>query len=330
MKKEGSTLIVSWIIFLGTLLLSSCLKDDTAEKQAEHDRKLDDLKATYGMTENDALEEGLYRKILTDTTTLTDREVIQSTDYLIVDVFGTYAFGEAFDASDADVAEVEGIYRPDLVYGPYRLKLDRTFYGFYTALLGLKESTKVNMVLSQDVAFLDYEPLAYEINILRVIHDLDAYVAWQDSTYLVALGIDPAEDVVPDTDSTLFWKQIIPGTDSIDLELGDRVTLRVYGYYAETDPNYVSGFPGRQFFPINESGDTLSGIVGEQSFPIINSLYAAVAYMTMGEVRDIFIPAEYAYAEDGFVHPYVGKYIIPTNMSLHYNIQLLKHTKWSD
>lgn len=310
-----------------TLLLSSCLKDDSAEKQAEHDRKLNSLKTEYGMTEADAMEEGLYRKIIVDSE---DTVTIESGDYIIVDVLGKYADNDVFDASDIDDAESYGIYRPDLVYGPYRLKLDKTFYGFYKALLGLRQGNEVNMVFSQDVAFLDYEPLAYEVKIHTVIHDLDEYVASQDASYLAALGIDPEVDIVPETDSMLYWKQIEPGTDSIDLELGDIIKLRLYGYYGETDSNYVSGFPGRQFFPINESGDTISGEAGVQSFPIITSLYSAVAYMTMGEIRDVFIPSEFAFGDDGFVHPYVGKYIVPTNMSLHYRIQLLGHKKWNE
>ena len=326
MRKEGNVMKLGGFILLITLLLSSCLKDNSAEKLAEHDRKLNDLKAEYGMTEEDAMEEGLYRKIISETE---DTIVVQSGDYIIVDVLGTYAYDDIFDASDADRAESAGIYRPDLVYGPYRLKLDKTFYGFYMALLGLKEGTEVNMVFSQDVAFLDYEPLAYEIKIHTVIHDLDQYVKEQDEAYKSALGIT-GTDTVPGTDSLLFWKLEQEGTDSIDLEIGDVVKLCIYGYYAETDTNYVTGFPGRQFFPINESGDTLSGEAGVQSFPIINSLYAAIAYMKIGEIRDIFIPSEFAFGADGFVHPYVGKYIIPTDMSLHYKIELLGHKKWNE
>jgi FKBP-type peptidyl-prolyl cis-trans isomerase len=326
MRTEGSIMKFGGIVVLVAIMMSSCLKDDSEERLAEHDRKLNDLKAEYGMTEADALEDGLYIKVVSTTE---DSVTIRGTDYLILDVLGKYADNEVFDASDADAAENAGIFRPDLVYGPYRLKLDKTFYGFYMALQGLKQGDEVNMVFSQDVAFLDYQPLAYEIKIHTVIHDLGQYVVEQDDTYKEAMGISPV-DTVPGTDSLMFWTLIEEGTDAIDLELGDEVKLRLYGYYVETDPNYVNGYPGRQFFPINESGDTISGEVGVQSFPVINSLYAAIAHMKIGEIRDVFIPTGLAYGEDGFVHPYVGKYIIPTYMSLHYNVQLLEHKKWDE
>jgi len=317
-------------VLLTMLMFSSCLKDDSAEKQAEHDRKLNDLKAEYSMTDADMLEEGIYRKIVSQPSDNEMVDTLKGSDYLIVDVLGRYAFDDIFDASNADQAEAAGIYRDDLIYGPYRLKLDRTFYGFYQAMLGLREGTQVNMVFSQDVAFLDYNPLAYEVKLHRVIHDLDQYNIEQNSLYIAEMGIDPQVDIVPDTDSLLLWKLIEPGTDSVDLEIGDLVYLQLFGYYVEADPSYVQGFPGRQFFPISESGDSVVGEVGVQSFPVINSLYAAIQYMTLGETRDIFVPAEYAYGEDGFVHPYVNKYIIPTNMSLHYRIKLIGHKKWNE
>lgn len=330
MKKEGRRIKFGWFIIVVAFLLSSCLKNDSAEKQAEHDRKLNDLKAEYKMTDTDALEPGLYRKIISEPDDDNGVPFVQGGDYIIIDVLGTYAYNEIFDASDADVADIAGIYRPDLVYGPYRLKLDGTFYGFYTALQGLKQGTEVHMVFSQDVAFLDYEPLAYEINIHSVIHNLSEYVAYQDSTYLDAMGIDREVDLVPGTDSLMFWKKIEEGTDSIELENGDEVKLRLYGYYAETDTNYVTGFPGRQFFPINDQADTITGVVGNQNFPIVNNLYAAIANMTIGEKRDVFIPSDFAYGADGFIHPYIGKFIIPINMSLHYRVQLLEHKKWNE
>ncbi len=329
MRKEGSILWSAWMILLITMLLNSCLKDNTAEKQAEHDSKLNSLKSEYQMTDSDLLEEYIYRKIISEPDVKEDADTVKSGDYIIADVMGTYAYGDVFDASNEDEAEAEGIYRSDLVYGPYRLKIDRTIYGFYSGLQGLKEGTEVNLVFSHEVAFLDYEPMAYEIKIHTVIHDLDQYVLEQNAEYLEALGIDTNVDFVPGTDSVLFWKQVQPGTDSIDLEVGDVVKLRLYGYYAETDTNYVTGFPGRQFFPINESGDTLIGEAGVQTFPIVSSLYAAIQYMTIGEIREVFIPTEYAYGEDGFIHPYLGKYLIPMNMSLHYTVELLGHNKWN-
>lgn len=327
MRKGRSYSISGLIIVLLVVILNSCLEDDSAERQADHDRKLNMLKSEYGMTESDVLEGGIYRKVIEGEDTSV---YIESTDYIIADVIGKYAIEGVFDASDADIAEDNGLYRPDLVYGPYRLKIDQTFYGFYKALLGVVEGSEVEMVLSHSVAFLDYEPLAYEIRIRRIIKDIDSYLIDQDTKYMNELDIDPSVDIVPGTDSSIFWKQVEPGTDSIDLEIGDIVKLRLYGYYAEIDSNVRSGFPGRQFFPINESGDTISGEAGVQSFPIINSLYPAIAYMKIGEIRDIFIPSELAYGEEGFQHPFVGKFIIPKNMSLHYRVQLMGHTKWNE
>lgn len=318
-----------WMIVLITILLSSCLKDNTAEKKAEHDSKMNSLKSEYGMTDSDLLEEGIYRKIISEPDVKDEADTIKGGDYIIIDVKGTYAYGNVFDASDVDVAEEEGIYRPDLVYGPYRYKLDKTIYGFYSALQGLKEGTEVHLVFSHEFAFYDYNPVAYEIKVHSVIHDLDQYVLEQNAEYLEDMGIDTDADFVPGTDSLLYWKLVKQGTDSIDLEVGDIVKLRLYGYFAETDTNYITDFPGRQFFPINESSDTLLGEAGVQTFPLVSSLYAAIQYMTIGEIREVFVPTEYAYGEDGVIHPYVGKYLIPINMSLHYTVELLGHNKWN-
>ena len=107
--------------------------------------------------------------------------------------------------------------------------------------------------------------------------------------------------------------------------MGDSITVKIYGYYVEADTAYVDSFPGRQFFPINESGDVVTFAFGDIVFPITSIVNYAVEDMKIGETREVISPAEYGYGTNGFLHPYVGVYIIPPSMPLHYTLTLVDY-----
>lgn len=135
------------------------------------------------------------------------------------------------------------------------------------------------------------------------------------------------ESMVFEDSPTAYYKTIVEGDSIIELEMGDSVTVCLYGHYVEADPAYVESFPGRQFFPINESGDTITFALDDIIFPITNIVNISVREMKMGEKREVLSPPEYAYGETGFVHPYIGVYIVPPSMPLHYTITLMDYKK---
>jgi len=139
-------------------------------------------------------------------------------------------------------------------------------------------------------------------------------------------------DTIPGYDG--IWSKDLKGRPSDDsLAYGDTIVVKLHGYYAEADKKYVKDFPGRQFFPIATSGDSvifLYGYYGDDIFPFTLAVNEAIRFMKIGDTIDIVTRDEFGYGENGFHHPYTGNYIVPAYMPLHYTIELLNIMKASD
>lgn len=156
----------------------------------------------------------------------------------------------------------------------------------------------------------------------RVITDLDSYTQDQFNEYRDILEVD---SMLIDTlqDDTIFYNPVQEGTEGHEIGLGDIVTIKLHAHYVETDTAYVSGFPGRSFFPINNSGDSIQFEYGLIEFPITEMIHIAVDAMDIGEKWEVLCPAYYAYGSEGFLHPIMGTIIVPAGMPVHYSIELV-------
>ena len=67
--------------------------------------------------------------------------------------------------------------------------------------------------------------------------------------------------------------------------------------------------------------------MGDEFFPVSPIVNHVILQMKLGETREIITPSEYTYGEEGFVHPWVGVYIIPPSIPLHYTISLNDYKK---
>jgi hypothetical protein len=120
-------IILKGIVLLSiySLTLTSCLKDDTDEKIAEHNRKMEAMKVTYGISEDEMIGDGIYVHYTyeTDTTTIAPVRAVPG-DYIVVDLEGYDSDGKIFDVTDSAVAEQENVYNDELVYGPITVNIN--------------------------------------------------------------------------------------------------------------------------------------------------------------------------------------------------------------
>ncbi len=307
------------------LTLTSCLKDDTEELIAEHDRALQAMKAVYGITEADLIGDGVYLHIIDSLSTPGIHPADQNV--IIANLAGFDSDGTIFDVTDSATAKQNNVYRPDLVYGPIRVNINNTFPGFYNAIQKVPEGANAVMLIPYDMAFGGYEPIAYKVELFKVVTDFDAFVHQEFEAYKDSLGIDDANNLDDIGADSAYESRDTAGYAVPDLQIGDSAKILLHAYYVETDPSFVQGFPGRCFFPINESGDIITFDVGTTSFPITGIINSLVMTMNVGDRREIITPAAYAYGDDGFVHPYTGIYIVPPAMDIHYTIELIDYVK---
>ena len=324
MKIRRELIVVLFVVF-SALFAASCLKDDSEENQSEHDVAFNLMKQHFGITESDNIGDNIYVHF-TDIPDNQDGLVVaDGNGYVVVDYVGVNSDMEVFDATRKADAENSGLYRNDVIYGPERLKVSQTFVGFYKGIQHVMEGGSAVILIPHDQAFLDYEPLAYEVTVYRVFEDIDEYNQLQIDAYMDSLGITVA-DSFPGV-SGAYYKITAEGDSVPSLDIGDSVTVKLYGYYVEADTAYVDTVPGRQFFPINESGDEVTFALGDVIFPVTEIVNYSVEDMKLGETREVISPAEYGYGAEGFHHPYVGVYIIPPSMPLHYKLTFVDYQK---
>jgi hypothetical protein len=324
-KKTARILKGAIVFSLLTFIASSCLKDDTEELIAAHDRAFAAMKVTYGMTEANAIGDGIYLRFDPADTVSAIHPANQN--YVVIDILGFNSLGDVINVTDSADAAANHEYRADLVYGPVRIYINGTFPGFYKAIQKMPEGSSAIMLFPYDQVLGGYEPYAFKVKLYKVIPDIDSFLISEFETYKNllkdSLGItDDSYDTIPNYQDA-YSIITTEGTESVDIAFGDSATILLRAYYVETDPTYVTGFPGRSFFPINNSGERITFSLGTEAFPISELINSIVPEMKIGEKREIISPAKYVYGENGFSHPYVDIYIVPPYMDIHYSIELV-------
>ncbi len=315
---------------VAAVLFTSCLKDEQGELMAEHDRKMNEMKILYGFTETDTLPGGygIYIKYSLKTDSIRKATV---NDMIVVDYVGTKYSGEIFDLSRLSVAEDEGLYDDEFIYGPGRFWVSNTFPGFQLSILDMPVGSKAGILVPGSLWNGYYEPVYYEVELYQIIEDVDAYNELMINRYLDSLDI-PINDTMPGFDG-IWAKDFRERLPDDSIAYGDTVIVKLHGYYVEADDAYVTDFPGRQFFPIASSGDSvifLYGSYGPEIFPYTLAVNEAVRFMEIGETIDMVTRDEFGYGENGFIHPHTGNYIVPSYMPLHYTIELIDIMKASE
>ena len=314
MRSRGILGIGLLLIGLG-LLTNSCLKDDSEEWQAAHDEAFEQLKADYNFSESDTIGDGIYLHVLSEG----DDVFPEPGDMVIVDLVGHDSKDNVFDITDYETAVSYDVAYDDHIYGPLRMNINNTFPGFFKAIQRMSQGSSAIMLVPHDQAFRNYIPLVYEVKLYRVIKDIDAYNAQQIASYCDSLGIDPGDTL--SGFQNVYIKEFTDIEDTLDLELGDILTIRLNAYYVETDMAVVDSFPGRSFFPIGNSSDTVVFEYGPLNFPITELVLIALNGMSVGDKWQIIGPDQYGYGTEGFRHPYTGSFIVPPSMPLQYTIE---------
>ncbi len=317
---------IQFLLILVSMFMFSCLKDEWAENQAEHDRKMEELKVEYGLDESMEIGDNIYLKPL-ELEPYPEALPPEYDDIVLVDYIGRDYDGNVFDVSYANVAVDNNVYRDDYIYGPVRLYVNYTRLGFQKAIQEMTPKERAIILIPGDQWDGYWNPVVYDVTLYKVIEDIEEYNNEQLALYLDSLGIS-ASDLLPGSEG--IWAAGFSTRTENDLSFGDTVLLTLHGYYVEADTTYMNDFPGRQFFPISNSGDTVLYVYDEEIFPVTYAVNEAVKYMELYETADIVARDDYGYDNTGFIHPYTGEYIIPPNMPLHYTIQLLDIMKVAD
>lgn len=316
---KGKIFIGTCFLF-GSILLSSCLNKETQKLQDEENSKIANLKSKYGITEADAIGQGVYLQFRGARGGDTLKPQINN--MVIVTYTGEYSDGTVFDLTDSATAVANNLYSTSYIYGPARIRVGYSIAGINLALMHMNEGSEAYILIPSSMAWNNYEPLFYDLSLLRVITNDTLYEENQRKLYTKNLGL---------TDSTslplgeTFSKITKEGNDidTIKLKYGDSIYISLQAYYAEVE-SFLTGNYGRKFFPIGSyTGKCLWAFGDQDAFPVTTAIDSAVVRMKTGEVREIVTGSENAYGSQGLLLS-SNFYIVPPYMPVHYIITLDK------
>jgi len=312
---------IKWIIatsFLSVLFLSSCLKDPNEEYEAEEQAKIDAYIKNQDFTK---LESGIYLKFHHNNTE-TDDTTPKKGQTIVINFTGEYTDGTVFETSVESIGEAEF---PNLyfVYGPHRVRMGSTMYGFDTTMKFFSVGDSGTMIIPSKYASYDYVPRVYHVKLLEIIENDTTKEELQFSEFLSKNGFSEADTF----QSGLYWKVISDTTSDLNpnpfpFDNNDSVTIKLIARYAEI---YDNDGLGRKFYPLASAPVTPKrSFEGSYYFPFVPAIDSALKHMNKGDIVEIAAYSNFAYYSSGFNDPYYGLTIVPPFMPVHYRIELLE------
>lgn len=319
MKTIGEKRIILLLGIAGTLgvLMNGCIKDNSAEKAAQEQNEIDTYLADHNISKDTKTADGIYYVEETAGT----GDSIKFGDYMVINFTGRNINGSLIETNDSTTAAAAGKYNQYYVYHPIKLKFGYSLPGINVGISYMRAGGKATLIIPSSMANNDYNPLVYEIDLLRVIKDpvadarneLNNYLSELDSTKYQIDGhkVMPSDSL----DSGIYYivnDSIGTNTDSI--ASGDSVYVAYTGYFTD----------GKSFTKVT-ADNPLGFVYGDTKF--IPGFDEAIGYMHTGTKVRVVIPYYDGYGTEGVNNPTYNFLLIPAYSTLIYDIELVKHKK---
>lgn len=312
MKKQNRFIYLTLLVFL-TITATSCLKDDDSEKREKEKKLIENYVQVNNITATPSAT-GLYYISEVEGTGATPGD----NDFALIQYKGTDLDGKFFDGTDRALLELNKVtpYSFFPLGGPLKIYAGRG--GFYTGVLeglrNMKEGGKAKLIMPSILAFNDYTPRIFEVELLRVISDPKAYEKTQISNYL-----DSASNITP-ADSTskgIYFIKRAVSTTSVFPAVGDSVKMK-----------YIAQFPdGRIFDSTKEAkGGIFKFQIKDSQRDVIDGIDEGLRLMAKGDSATIVIPYTKGYGFNQRFNPYVSF----TQVVMPYFSTLIFHVKLED
>ena len=309
MNKRSKVVRVQKLVLLffytGMLALCSCMDAIIDEELA---REEDELIQQYLIDhEIDAVPttSGLYY-IETEEGDSTQPEL---DDYILIEFTGrSLRDNIMFATTDYSYAFANSIYSEDILYGPRKTMVNNLRYdGLKEGIQIMKEGGSAQLILPSYLAEKDYEPLIYEVTLLKVIKDPATYEQKLLDEYLKLLSItlnwrDDNSILTPK--NGIYYIETEAGTKKMISE-GDSITIAYEGKLLD----------GRVFDSYTEEKPLGLNITAD--FSLIPGFLQGIKLMSEGSSGILIIPYDMAYGIEGKDKK------IPPYSTLVYNIKIL-------
>ena len=322
--------IARFRLLLITILLASAVSGCVTNDWAEKEQKEKDLIAAYvkdnGITEDQKTENGIYFIEEVAGTGLSPKK----DDFVVINYIGRYIEDDRIHETSYDSLRSEwdnaDTYKY-FVYGPLKFEYGFSIAGINEGLALMKEGGKAQLLIPSDKAFYDFNPMIYDIELLKVIsnpaHDdslvMEKYLnqnGWDTaSTYYEKTGVyvketyveNPNDDHYFQASDTLYFKYTGKLLDSY----GPSVTERVFDSNMQNEET-VKYVHGQQSY---EKGSFMLG------FP--QALRTSLDTLRFKSKATFVLPSIKAYSDKGLINSQYGYIIVPKFQTVVYDIEVV-------
>jgi FKBP-type peptidyl-prolyl cis-trans isomerase len=302
-------------IFAAMSLATACTKDSSEEDRKEQELRYFNIYAESRYPGAELTEEGFYyieHKAGTGVTPGNE-------DWMLVNHVG-YEIPEdkVFVSYIKNVVEDNNLdSKGTALYGPYKMQNGSQNEGFTKGVSMMKEGGKATFLFTSDLGYGNngnskvgaYASLKYEVELMEVIPDMDAYERAKIDAYLDTI---PEYVTIQDSDTESEMYLIMDyATDGQLIENDSAVSLAYKGQLLD----------GRVF---DEAGsdEPLEFTMGNSEF--ITGWDLALTRLREGEKARLVIPYPLAYGILGETDPGTGLRVIPPYETLLFEIEVLK------
>jgi FKBP-type peptidyl-prolyl cis-trans isomerase len=316
MKKTINSLIIALVILLN-IMASGCLKDDYKEyekqERSERNAYLQSLRNEgYTVVE----EDGIYYVVITEGTGNSPT----ATDYIVIDFTGRKTDNTIIETTDSNLIDdwTNYQYLEHYVFGTKKIYLGNSIEGFYIGLTKMKEGGRNIIIIPSELAYWDYVTLVYDVELIKVVSDPEAYDSLQLAYFLAEQGIDTTSKI----NNVYYNEEENAGWDrALTVESDDSVYVVFDSYYLIE--NQLVLFESSRDddtplkFKFSESATAPAGYL-----PFTDGFLAALDTMSAGTKARAIVPYDYGYKETGYRHSFYGYIIVPAYTSLVYDIEI--------
>jgi len=278
---------------------SGCEEEDPGEAKRAQEQRYFDLymTSTFMDTIGPPTESGLYYIEVTEGT----GDIPDSDDWLLVNYVGsTIPDDEVVDTYLENVARDNNIYSENAMYGPFKLLNGTRTTGLTEGLMMMREGGEAIMCFTSDLGYgskgVDmmksvpgYRSLRYEVELLEVIKDMDAYEQAKMEAFVDTIaGVDTIHD--PVLDAVMYYVVDEEYPDSTQVANDSLVSIAYRGYLPDGREFDASSEGSSYQFPVGVYGDERSPILG---------WHLGVTRFRKGERGRLIIPYQMAYGELG-------------------------------
>jgi len=318
----SSLLLTVLLVFV----VSGCVTNDWAEKE----QKEKDLIAAYvkdnGITEDQKTENGIYFIEKVPGTGLSPKK----DDFVVINYTGRFLEDNRIHETSYDSLKGEwdnaATYKY-FVYGPLKFEYGFSIAGINEGLSLMKEGGKAELLIPSDKAFYDFNPMIYDIELLKVITDAPHEDSLVMVKYLDQIGWDSAGTYYEKTGVYVKETHVENPADDHYFQSGDTMYFKYSGKLLD---GYGPTVTERIFDSNMENEETVKFVHGQQSYEkgsfmlgFPSALRSSLDTLRYKSKATFVLPWSKAFGDKGLINSQYGYIIVPKFQTVVYDIEVV-------